>query len=113
MYQLNPALRDFWRAKSRYKALYGGRASSKSHDAAGFAVFLAANYKVRILCARQFQNRISESVYNLIKDKIENSEFNGEFDLTKNSIVHKGTGSEFIFYGIARNLSEIKSTEGI
>ena len=113
MYQLNPALKAFWTTRSKYKALYGGRASSKSHDAAGFAVFLAANYKLRILCARQFQNRISESVYNLIKDKIENSEYNDEFTLTNNSIIHKITGSEFIFYGIARNLSEIKSTEGI
>lgn len=113
MYQLNPFLREFWRTKSRYKALFGGRASSKSHDAAGFAVYLAANFKVRIMCARQFQNRISESVYNLIKAKIEDSNFNGEFILTKNSIIHKGTGSEFIFYGIARNLSEIKSAEGI
>ncbi len=113
MYQLNPALEDFWRTQSRYKALYGGRASSKSHDAAGFAVYLAANFKVRIMCARQFQNRISESVYNLIKAKIEDSEFDGEFELTKNSIIHKTTGSEFIFYGIARNLSEIKSAEGI
>lgn len=93
--------------------LEDGTVTHNSHDAAGFAVFLAANYKVRFMCARQFQNRISESVYNLIKDKIENSEFNGEFDLTNNSIVHKETGSEFIFYGIARNLSEIKSTEGV
>lgn len=113
MYQLNPALKDFWRTKSRYKILYGGRASSKSHDAAGIAVYLAANFKVKFLCARQFQNRISESVYVLIKDKIANSSFDGEFILTKNSILHKTTGSEFIFYGIARNLSEIKSTEGI
>lgn len=113
MYELNPALKDYWQTRSRYKALYGGRASSKSHDAAGFAVFLAANFKVRIMCARQFQNRISESVYNLIKAKIEDSEFNGEFDLTKNSIIHKTTGSEFLFYGIARNLNEIKSAEGI
>lgn len=113
MYQLNPALKDFWRTKSRYKALFGGRASSKSHDAAGIAVFLAANYKLRILCARQFQNRISESVYTLIKDKIDNSEFVDEFICTSNSIVHKTTKSEFLFYGIARNLNEIKSTEGI
>lgn len=113
MYQLNPALKLFWRTKARYKALYGGRASSKSHDAAGMAVYLAANYTLKFLCARQFQNRISESVYTLLKDKIENSEFNGEFSLTQNSIKHKITGSEFLFYGIARNLSEIKSTEGV
>lgn len=113
MYAQNPALEDFWRAAERYKVLYGGRASSKSHDAAGFAVFLAANYTVKVLCARQFQNRIDESVYTLLKNKIENSEFKNEFVLTKNSILHKGTGSEFLFYGIARNLSEIKSTEGV
>lgn len=113
MYQLNPALRDFWRTRSRYKALHGGRASSKSHDAAGIAVYLAANYTLKFLCARQFQNRISESVYTLIKDKIENSEYRKEFTLTKTSITHKKTGSEFLFYGIARNLSEIKSTEGV
>ncbi|MGQ4796605.1 PBSX family phage terminase large subunit [Escherichia coli] len=113
IYSLNPALREFWQTESRYKALYGGRASSKSHDAAGFAVYLAANYKLKFMCARQFQNRISESVYTLIKDKIEASEFNGEFTFTNNSIKHKTTGSEFLFYGIARNLAEIKSTEGV
>lgn len=113
MYKLNPALRDFWRTPSRYKALYGGRASSKSHDAAGFAVYLAANYTVKFLCARQFQNRISESVYTLIKDKIENSEYKSDFKFTQTSIISKKTGSEFLFYGIARNLNEIKSTEGV
>lgn len=113
LYALNPALRDFWKTKSRYKVLYGGRGSSKSHDAAGYAVFLAANYTVKILCARQFQNRISESVYTLIKDKINASPYRGEFEILKTSIRHKRTGSEFLFYGIARNLEEIKSTEGV
>jgi phage terminase large subunit len=113
MYQLNPALKDFWRVNKRYKVLHGGRASSKSHDAAGFAVYLAANYKVKFLCCRQFQNRIDESVYTLIKDKIENSEFESEFIFTNTSIEHKITKSVFLFYGIARNLKEIKSTEGV
>ena len=113
MYKLNPNLRDFWRTRSRYKVLHGGRASGKSHDAAGIAVYLAANYTLRFMCARQFQNRISESVYTLLKDKIENSEYKSEFEILKNTIRHKKTGSEFLFYGIARNLSEIKSAEGI
>jgi phage terminase large subunit len=113
IYTLNPALRSFWRTPSRYKVLYGGRGSSKSHDAAGYAVFLAANYTVKIMCARQFQNRISESVYTLIKDKIRSSPYRGDFVITNNSIKHKVTGSEFLFYGIARNLEEIKSTEGV
>lgn len=113
-YSLNPKLRDFWRQAKRYKILHGGRASSKSHDAAGIAVFLAANFTIKFLCARQFQNRIAESVYTLIKDKIEASdEYRKEFHFTNTSIEHKKTGSIFLFYGIARNLSEIKSTEGV
>lgn len=112
-YALNPHLRSFWRAQKRYKVLYGGRASSKSHDAAGMAVYLAANFTVKIMCARQFQNRIDESVYTLLKDKIEHSPWARDFEILKNSIRNKKTGSEFLFYGIARNLNEIKSAEGI
>nr|UYL16879.1 MAG: terminase large subunit [Caudoviricetes sp.] len=110
---LNPALRDFWTTPARNRVLYGGRASSKSHDAAGFAVFLAHNYKVKFMCARQFQNKIADSVYSLLKDKIEAFGLKGSFKITENSIIHLRTGSEFLFYGIARNLNEIKSTEGV
>ena len=112
-YSLNIRLRAFWESPARHKVLYGGRASSKSHDAAGHAVFLAANFTVKFLCARQFQNRISESVYTLLKDKINASPYRNEFEILKTSIRHKLTGSEFLFYGIARNLEEIKSAEGI
>ena len=97
MYQLNPALKEVWKTKARYKVIYGGRASSKSHDAAGFAIYLAANFKLKFLCVRQFQNKISESVYTLLKDKIEISDFKDEFNLLKNSIEHKRTKSEFLF----------------
>jgi phage terminase large subunit len=112
-YTLNPALRSFWRERSRYKVLYGGRGSSKSHDAAGYAVYMAANYTLKILCARKFQNKISESVYTLIKDKINTSPYKNDFEILKTSIRHRVTGSEFLFYGIERNLEEIKSTEGV
>lgn len=110
---LNPCLRDFWRKPARVRVLHGGRASSKSWDAAGFAVFLAHRYKVRFLCTRQFQNKISESVYTLIKHQIERFGLRDQFDITNNSIVHKHTGSEFLFYGLWRNIDEIKSLEGV
>ena len=113
MYSLNPNLKKFWRLKRRYKILYGGRGSGKSHDAAGMAIYLAANFTLRILCARKFQNKIEESVYTLLKDKIADSQWANDFDILKSSIRNKKTGSEFLFYGIARNLNEIKSTEGV
>lgn len=112
-YRMNPALRDFWITPARYKILHGGRASSKSHDAAGMAVYLARNYQVKFMCARQFQNRLDESVFTLVKAKIEEARALNEFTFTKHSILHRRTGSEFLFYGIARNLQEIKSTEGV
>lgn len=110
---LNPALRDFWTTKARNKVLKGGRASSKSWDAAGIAVFLASKYKLRFLCVRQIQNKISESVYSLLKIQIERFGLSEEFDIIQNSIRHKYTGSEFMFYGLWRNPDEIKSIENV
>lgn len=113
MYSLNPNLRAFWRTRKPYKLLKGGRFSSKTHDAAGMAAFLARNYTIRFLCIRQFQNRITDSVYTVIKEKIEQAGWQNEFDIGVSSIKHKTTGSEFLFYGIARNLNDIKGTEGV
>jgi phage terminase large subunit len=112
--QLNPALRDFWTAKGiRNRVLYGGRASSKSWDAAGFATFLANSAKLRILCTRQFQNKIEESVYALLKIQIERFGLSSRFEILNNKITNRVTGTEFLFYGLARNIAEVKSLEGI
>ncbi|HZJ93717.1 MAG TPA: PBSX family phage terminase large subunit [Thiopseudomonas sp.] len=113
MFQLNPNLKDFWRTRKPYKLLKGGRFSSKTQDAGGMAAFLARNYSLRFLCIRQFQNRIGDSVYTVVKEKIEAAGWEAEFDIGVSTIKHKVTGSEFLFYGIARNLNDIKGTEGI
>lgn len=117
---LNPVLKPFWLARQnergetiRNRVLYGGRASSKSWDAAGFAIFLASNYKIRVLCARQFQNKIEESVYSLLVLQIERFGLRDQFRILDNKIIHRRTGSEFLFYGLWRHISEIKSLEGI
>ena len=113
MFQLNPNLKDFWLSQKPYKLLKGGRFSSKTQDAGGMAAFLARNYTVRFLCLRQFQNRIGDSVYTVVKEKIEAAGWAHEFDIGVSTIRHKVTGSEFLFYGIARNIDEIKGVEGI
>lgn len=110
---LNPVLEDFWMEPARNKVLYGGRFSSKSWDAAGFSIFLADNYKLRILCARQFQNKIEESVYSLLKVQIERFGLRDRFRVLNNKIENIHTGSEFLFYGLWRNIDEIKSLEGV
>lgn len=110
---LNPALEDFWKAPARNRVLYGGRASSKSWDAAGFAIYLSNEYKLRFLCARQIQNKIEESVYTLLKTQINRFGLQANFTILKNKIINNVTGSEFVFYGLWRNIEEIKSLEGI
>lgn len=110
---MNPVLRSFWAQPSRYKILYGGRASSKSWDAAANTVRIARFTKIRVLATRMFQNKIEESVYNLIKAQAERFGVAHEFEFQKAKIIHKTTGSEFLFYGLARNTDEIKSLEGI
>lgn len=110
---LNPALKDFWLKAARNKVLYGGRASSKSWNAAGFAIFLSNKYKLRILCARQFQNKIEESVYSLLKIQIERFGLKNNFRILDNKIINKVTGSEFMFYGLWRHIDEVKSLESI
>lgn len=110
---MNPALRDVWSRPSRFKVVYGGRSSSKSWDAAANAVRIARSTKVRFLCTRMFQNKLEESVYNLLKSQADRFGFYHEFDFQKSKIIHKTTGSEFLFYGLARNIDEIKSLEGV
>ncbi len=110
---LNPALRTFWTTAARGRVLYGGRSSSKSWDAAGFAIVLASSVRCRFLCCRQFQNKIEESVYTLLKLQIERFGLASEFRITDRSIEHMATGSTFVFYGLARNLQEIKGLEDV
>lgn len=110
---LNPELKHFWRTQARNKVLYGGRSSSKSWDAAGFAIFLSNKYKFRFLCVRQLQNKIEESVYSLLKIQIERFGLQQNFKITDNKITNKITGSEFMFYGLWRHIDEIKSIESI
>ncbi|MDA8485859.1 PBSX family phage terminase large subunit [Pseudomonas resinovorans] len=110
---LNPALREFWTTPARNRILYGGRMSSKSWDAAGFATYLANTYRLRFLCARQFQNKIEESVYSLLKGQIDRFGLKNRFRVLDSKILNRRTGSEFLFYGLWRHIDEIKSLEGV
>ncbi len=118
---VNKNLDDFWEMDRdtntlpfvRYRVLYGGRASSKSHEICTMLVVQSLLSKKRILCTRAFQNKISDSVKALLEEKISTNKLDHFFIITKNSIICKHTGSEFLFYGLARNTAEIKGLEGV
>lgn len=96
----------------REAAIWGGRFSLKSHTVARYLLIRARMDKVRILCAREYQNSIAESSHQLLSDLIKQYEL-WDFKVTDKSIVNSETGSEFIFKGLHLNEQNIKSTEGI
>ncbi len=96
----------------RYKVLYGGRGSAKSHTVARVLLIRASCKPRRILCAREFQNSISESVHKLLCERIDEMKL-PNFTTTNNSIYNTKTKSEFIFKGVHHNVDSIKSMEGL
>jgi len=110
---LNPNLKEFWSKYYPIKCLYGGRDSSKTKDTAIWLLVQSMNYRLRIMCVRQFQNRIEQSVYTELKWVIDQLGVQQLFKITNNKIICTKTGSEFFFYGIKRNLTDIKGTADI
>ena len=98
--------------KSRYKVLVGGRGSAKSVSAGLALLIKGMQSKIRILCTRQIQASIKDSVHKLLSDLINDYGLSGFYSVTQDTI--KGiNGTEFIFKGLKNNISEIKSTQGV
>ena len=97
----------------RYKAMRGGRGAARSWTAATALVAYARSGFERILCTREYQSTIRESVHYLLKARISAIGVAKEFYITDNSIQHMRTGSEFIFKGLRHDPDGIKSLEGI
>ena len=99
--------------KARYKVLYGGRGSGKSYFLAELAVEVARRIGTVILCAREFQGSLDDSVYQLLTETIERLGYTQEFEILKSTIRHQGTGAKFVFYGVKNNITKIKSIQGV
>jgi phage terminase large subunit len=96
----------------RYKIFYGGRGGLKSWGFAEALIRIADEACIRVLCTRELQNSIDDSVHRLLQDTIERLGLQDRF-IVENKSIRSLTGSEFIFKGIRHNYKEIKSTEGI
>lgn len=108
----NPYFKPLIR-KARYKVLYGGRGSGKSYFLAELAVEVSRRIGTVILCTREFQGSLGDSVYQLLIETIDRLGYADEFDILKSTITHKGTGAKFVFYGIKNNVTKIKSIQGV
>ncbi|MDA3834992.1 MAG: PBSX family phage terminase large subunit [Spirochaetales bacterium] len=105
-------LLDPWRNPARFKMAYGGRGGGKSMAAASLLVQRANNEHIKILCAREIQKSIQESVYALIKATVERLKYSGW--IFKTDEIVSTTGSRFVFRGLKdlRASQQIKSYEG-
>ena len=96
----------------RYKYMYGGRGSAKSWTVARKLLIRGAEGKLRILCTRELQKSIHQSVHKLLSDQIQAMGLSGFYDVQKQGIFG-ANGTEFMFMGTRHSPDEIKSTEGI
>ena len=96
----------------RYRVLFGGRGGAKSWGIARALLIKAARKPLRILCAREFQTSIKDSVHKLLSDQIMAMNLNGFYEITQNTIRGKN-GSEFNFVGLKNNVANVKSYEGV
>jgi phage terminase large subunit len=96
----------------RHKALFGGRGSAKSHGCGTALTIMASRASYRIVCARQFQNSIRDSVKELIEQKIRTLQLLEQYAIYEREIVHRSTESRFTFIGLDRNPESAKSLEG-
>jgi phage terminase large subunit len=98
--------------KSRYRILYGGRGGSKSWNIARALLLKGCEQSIRVLCAREFQTSIKDSVHKLLCDQIYKLELEAHYEITQTTI--RGiNGTEFIFVGVKNNTNNVKSIEGI
>ena len=97
------------RGSVQYRALYGGRGSAKSYTAALMAVVMGYAEPLRILCTREFQVSIKESMLAELKAAIEAHDWlSAHYDVGVDYLKGRN-GTEFIFRGLRRNEQSIKS----
>ena len=96
----------------RYFLLEGGRGGGKSQSVGRFILYLAEHYNIRIVCGRETQNSINESVYSLLVDLIR--KYNLAFEVFSTKITHKVSGTTVAFRGFReQGAFNIQGMEGI
>ncbi len=97
----------------RYKIAKGGRGGTKSWGFSRSLLLKGAEKPLRILCAREVQRSIKDSVHKLLSDQVQILNLGQDYEVLQNEI--RGiNGTEFIFTGLSNHTAEsIKSYEGV
>lgn len=95
----------------RYKAYYGGRGAAKSHNFARVLLIKGMQQPMRIVCAREIQKSIKDSVHQLLADIIKLHGLDDFYQVLETEIRGKN-GTKLIFRGLKHNTTDLKSLEG-
>lgn len=111
---LPPKLAELLLIPARYKVAHGGRGSAKSWSFARALVAMTYASRLRVMCGREIQRSIKDSVHQLLTDQIHAMGLSPWFTITRDEIT-SASGSDIIFAGlqeisVKRN---VKSVEGI
>ena len=108
-----PQAFEFLYQPARYKVVYGGRGKGASWSIARVLIDLAHTRKLLIVCTREVQNSIADSVHRLLSDQIRLLGYSEFFDVRANTIKSRVSDSEFIYRGLNDlTVDSIKSLEG-
>ena len=105
----NPHHPDF---NKRYITFYGGRGGMKSWQVARALLFRGTQKKLLILCTREHQNSIADSVKSLLEGQAREMGLASFYEFQEKKIKGKN-GTEFIFKGLKHNIGSVKSFEGV
>lgn len=95
----------------RYKVFYGGRGGAKSQTFAIVLLLMGMQKPIRVLCAREVQKSIKDSVKRLLDDEISRLGLGG-FYTSLEAEIRGANGTLFVFYGL-HNMSSLKSMKGL
>ncbi len=97
----------------RYKVMHGGRGGGKSHGVAQVLLELGARKPLRILCAREIQKSMRDSVHRLLKDYIVKLGLESFYEVL-DAEIRGQNGTLILFTGLQNHtVDSIKSFEGV
>ena len=97
---------------ARIKVIFGGRGGGKTVSISDIFIAKTAAKKTRLLCLREFQNSIADSVHSTLENRIKQHGVEELYRILTNEI-HGSNGSQVIYGQLARNIESIKSKDSV
>ncbi|WP_288046727.1 PBSX family phage terminase large subunit [Methanothermococcus sp.] len=111
---MNPIYRKAYKTKNRYRILYGGAGSGKSHFVAQETILnMLNNRHMNYLVVRKVGKTLRNSVFRLLTDLINEYDLNGYFNINKTEMsISCLSGAKLITSGLD-DVEKLKSITGI